>query len=535
MYIVPNSTVFILQGIPINNNYRHTIYFDSANAQYAYFRKHVKKTFTGVSYQREKRGWMRVECSADELYNCNYLMYQNTAYNNKWFYAFIESVEFVNNVTCEVTFTLDVMQTWFFDYTLQACFVEREHSASDAYFANTRAENIGFGELVCTKSINALQSQGFNDSYAAVITSTSYSSDSTPPTKLYGRFCPVFGYIGTTDEMRELITEFVSSGKESAILSTYIVPKLFSIGASNTHEMPTDVVEDVVPFEVTLNKIGTYTPRNKKLLCYPYNSIWISNNTGTINEYRPEDFVHQFNDEKTKDTVGFIINATGVTAPCMTIYPANYRNKDDNYDVGTSFAAFPPVPFTGDVYAAYMAQNRNSILASVENNLIGIGVNTAMSMIGSVATANPLGVITSGVQGITQGLTSIYTDINSLAAKQADMQNIPPNAHNLVQSDNLNASIGKLDFTIMQMQVKPEYAKMIDDYFDFFGYACNHVKVPNRNVRPHWTFTKTQGCTINANCPGDDEDMICKIYDNGITFWKNGDEVGNYTLDNSPT
>ena len=124
------------------------------------------------------------------------------------------------------------------------------------------------------------------------------------------------------------------------------------------------------------------------------------------------------------------------------------------------------------------------------------------------------------------------TNINSLAAKQADMQNIPPNAHNLVQSDNLNASIGKLDFTIMQMQVKPEYAKMIDDYFDFFGYACNHVKVPNRNVRPHWTFTKTQGCTINANCPGDDEDMICKIYDNGITFWKNGNEVGNYTLDN---
>ena len=176
-----------------------------------------------------------------------------------------------------------------------------------------------------------------------------------------------------------------------------------------------------------------------------------------------------------------------------------------------------------------MAQNRNSILASVENNLIGIGVNTAMSMIGSVATANPLGVITAGVQG----LTNIYTDINSLAAKQADMQNIPPNAHNLVQSDNLNASIGKLDFTIMQMQVKPEYAKMIDDYFDFFGYACNHVKVPNRNVRPHWTFTKTQGCTINANCPGDDEDMICRIYDNGVTFWRNGDEVGNYTLDNT--
>ena len=151
MYIVPNSTVFILSGIPINKNYQHTIYFDDANAQYNYFKKHVKKTFTGVSYQREKRGWMRVECSADELYNCNYIMYQNTAYNNKWFYAFIDSVEFVNNVTCEVTFTLDVMQTWFFDYTLQACFVDREHVADDTIFTHTVPENIGYGEPIVNK------------------------------------------------------------------------------------------------------------------------------------------------------------------------------------------------------------------------------------------------------------------------------------------------------------------------------------------------------------------------------------------------
>ena len=33
MYIVPNSKVYILSGIPINNNYQHTIYFDDADAQ----------------------------------------------------------------------------------------------------------------------------------------------------------------------------------------------------------------------------------------------------------------------------------------------------------------------------------------------------------------------------------------------------------------------------------------------------------------------------------------------------------------------
>ena len=35
--------------------------------------------------------------------------------------------------------------------------------------------------------------------------------------------------------------------------------------------------------------------------------------------------------------------------------------------------------------------------------------------------------------------------------------------------------------------------------------------------------------------PFDSDDMskICSIYDNGITWWKNGSEVGNYSLNNT--
>ena len=44
---------------------------------------------------------------------------------------------------------------------------------------------------------------------------------------------------------------------------------------------------------------------------------------------------------------------------------------------------------------------------------------------------------------------------------------------------------------------------------------------------------KTVGATVTGSVPADDMKKICSIYDNGITFWKNGSEVGQYNLDNT--
>ena len=52
--------------------------------------------------------------------------------------------------------------------------------------------------------------------------------------------------------------------------------------------------------------------------------------------------------------------------------------------------------------------------------------------------------------------------------------------------------------------------------------------------RPHWNYVKTIDCSISGSVPSDDEKTICNIFDKGITFWKNGNEIGNYSLDNRP-
>ena len=111
MYISPNTTVRLLHNVPLDPTYDHTIYFDSQANQTNYFISKQKRAFTKNTYQRHTRDTMKVAVLADEIFDCNYMMFQNTAYGNKWFYAFITSIEYVNNVTSIVTYQIDVLQT----------------------------------------------------------------------------------------------------------------------------------------------------------------------------------------------------------------------------------------------------------------------------------------------------------------------------------------------------------------------------------------------------------------------------------------
>ena len=119
-------------------------------------------------------------------------------------------------------------------------------------------------------------------------------------------------------------------------------------------------------------------------------------------------------------------------------------------------------------------------------------------------------------------------------AKTKDMQAVPPQARGRTQTESLLAGTGRYGFTFYTLSIKAENARIIDDYFTRYGYACRKIKQPNRKVRPHWTYTKTIGCTISGELPADDIAKICSIFDNGITYWTNGSIIGDYSPDNSP-
>ena len=115
-----------------------------------------------------------------------------------------------------------------------------------------------------------------------------------------------------------------------------------------------------------------------------------------------------------------------------------------------------------------------------------------------------------------------------------DIKNTPSQTHGQSQTDSLNPGMRRVKFSFYSLSIKAQFARIIDDYFTRYGYATNRTKVPNRNARPFWTFTKTAGCTIRGSIPADSAVSICNIYNAGITFWKDPYAIGNYSLDNRP-
>ena len=178
MYIQPETNIRILRNEPLDTTYENTIHFNGTKEQYNYFVSLEKYNLTRYTYQRVKRGVCRVGIKADNLFDCNYMMFQNTAYGNKWFYAFITSVEFVNNECAEIAFTIDVMQTWYFDYRVWESFVVREHSASDNIGDNLLDDNLELGEyFIDNFEDSGVVNQG---GYNVVMASTFYGQSLQP-------------------------------------------------------------------------------------------------------------------------------------------------------------------------------------------------------------------------------------------------------------------------------------------------------------------------------------------------------------------
>ena len=50
----------------------------------------------------------------------------------------------------------------------------------------------------------------------------------------------------------------------------------------------------------------------------------------------------------------------------------------------------------------------------------------------------------------------------------------------------------------------------------------------DRTLSGFWNFVQTQGAIIGGDMPATSKEAIGRIFDGGITFWHNGDQIGNY-------
>lgn len=517
MYIEPNTVIKILKDCPLDNSYDHTIFFTSASAQFSFFNEHTKYTLDKQSYQRVKRGYMRVSIQAENLYDCNYLMFQNTSFGTKWFYAFIKSVEYVNNVTSEIEFEIDVMQTWFFDYTFKKSFVEREHAIDDTIGANTVPERVELGDYI-SDGVDGTEMLG-NKSIVVAAT-FQYFPESNEivdmPGTMYGGVYSGLCYnaFPTTEtgeaNVTKLIQKASEAGKDNGIVAIFMIPTSMLTDSKGSGKKYT------ISKSKNINSLGSYTPRNNKLYTYPYNFLYVTNIQGNSAAYPYEYF--------SGSTCEFVLGGDCSPNPSCILYPLNYKGAQANIDEKLTLSGWPQCAYNTDAYKAWLAQNSASLATGGITSVMSAGVGVA----GALVMSNPV------TAGIAIGMTavSLFTKIANTVATVHEHSIMPRQAHGSTGSTTMEA-LGLLDFAFMHKHIKPEYAEIIDGYFDMYGYATNRVKIPNRNGRPHWNYVKVLGAVLVGSVPADDMKLITNIYEKGITFWNNGYDVGNYSLDNS--
>lgn len=525
--IVPSSNIILLRT-PIELDNKNNLTFNSVQAQLAYFNSLPHTEITDATYQR-KEGVIKYPALVDSIMSYNYCMYQNENFSNKWFFAFITNMEFVNNNVTNISIETDVWQTYMFDITFRNSFVEREHVNNDSVGLHTLPEGLETGEYVCNQHVIDDHMDNIMSDLTYVLSSTVslYDTDSS------GKHLAVTGglyngiYSGTKyyrlseAGLNAKLQELAQSGQIDAINGLFIAPTSLTAIAS---EMSPQIVNSNGPQTYTnsISKQTTlngYTPKNNKLKCYPFNYLLVSNNNGTANVMHYEDF---------GSSCTFKIDMAITPGCSIRMIPTNYKGVSEADEYGINMGKLPICSYNVDMYTNWMTQNSINVAGhTISSDDINVGMassNALLGTIGNIASGNYLGAVNSGING-AGGIANAL-----IAKKQHEL--VPPQTRGNLNAGDVITSEGKNTFHFYKMSIKQEYAKCIDDYFSMFGYLVNSVKTPNITGRRNWNYIKTIDINITGNIIQEDLQKIKNIFNNGVTLWHNPATYLDYSQNN---
>ena len=284
----------------------------------------------------------------------------------------------------------------------------------------------------------------------------------------------------------------------------------------------------------TLTSNG-YTPHNNKLYTYPYCLIQLSNNNGGIANYMYEYFDNK-NDCQIK------VNGTVSQGGSIIAYPLNYKGRSSNWDEPLDMAKFPTCSWNTDSYTNWLTQNgvsRSNRYRYAQEDLYQGYWNAASGVATSLMSGISPESITKTFISTADTMINTYKNhdraIDSLEEENYRAKLVPDAINNGTATPEVLYSMGTFEYTAWALTITGERAKQIDSYFDRFGYTVNNYDniVQAITSRSKWNYIKTADCHINANIPDEDLVQIEELFNNGITFWKNPNEVYRYDLGGS--
>ena len=572
MNISPESTIRLLKA-PLEQDQENQLTFANLTAQTNYFKSLTYIESDDCSYQRETRT-IRFPACIDDIRNYNYLMYQNTDYSSKWFYAFITGMEYASDNVTFISFSIDVIQTFYFDFVYKPSFIEREHVANDDYYANLMLENLDVGDFIAAKKWEPYDFVQFPDADAAWSTRVVFgtSVDAYNPTNMrggvYDNIPSGVSYYGADindwQTIQNLMQDITDAGKGDSITGLFLLPRCLCWLMKDFDPMqdpsrPNALVDPLNPLsngfdwsipqtDPFILKFGNYTPHNKKLYNSEFTYFLVSNSAGNCIILKPE----------LGAGTGCGLTIYGTVAPsgsCIAV-PHNYAGQTYNFEESLTLGKYPQLNFATDQYTNWLAVNswaltKTGISAGLDAlDSTATGFKTAMNIgsdFGSAALNVMGGNLASGIKGISSGINNLVggyqsmthslvsagTKVGDIVHEKKMAKRIPPNFGGNAAAGDVMGAIEEIKFKVYEMQITENYARRIDSYFDMFGYQVNILKNINFTSRKNWNYIKTSVCNILGDVPQWAIDEAKAIFNKGLTFWHDPTTFLDYSQNNS--
>lgn len=535
--VTPITTIKLCRGVKTDPSYSDVLTHANRTTQFNYYSKKAKKTCTNAVPVRNNV--MRVPYCYDDIYDCNYVMWQNANFTDKWFYGFIRSMSWVNINVTEIKIEMDVWETWQFDLTFKTCFVERMHVSDDKIGKYKAPEPFD----VSNKLMRLVDTTSYGTSYKIAIF---YVPDYD--------FEPALGYRGLThfcvdrvvapgdvvNAFNEYLKPLIDEGLQDNIIGAVMVPSFVTSIGKHTYNKTLD--------RRRFHDLDGYHPANNKLLTFPYNSLRVSTQNGLQGEYWFEEF--------EDNNMQFVV--CGCASLDMMLYGdfENYlrthstRDSIPNQPYTNVVSGFPQCMLTGIQSLGY-AQAASALamqaVAGVKefsstivqglsgqnsgrgNNLINKLMNTPgarvisefknESMIGQAATKT-LETLGNAIGGITEAKLN---DVNREA--QPDYAHITS-----LPSSTTGWAVFDGEFQFLHSYIDAERAERYDTYLTRWGYSIQGIAAPQLKTREVFNYVKTRDCNCFGNIYMPDLLSIRKMFDDGVTLWheERGYEPGDW-------
>lgn len=482
----------------------------------------------------------------EQCLQANYIAFQNPDYSNKWFFAWIDDVIYKGDKNTEITFTVDAWSTWYDKWQKKVCFINRQHTNNDSIGANTLPENLDVGDVV-QEVITEDSSYGNEYGYWIAVASNwkikdgsngneplevnkgiQYAGITVYDNTVFGTQLFFFN-ITELSSFTDLYLFLLRTNNDKHIADVeniFIVPDI-AIEQSKLTQHNASVVNqnfsfytmsyDTTPqrFNTVINKLTSfsdYTPKNNKCFVYPYNYLLVSNNQGSNNIYKYEDF----NSDNCVFENQFSLSIGG----SGRIVPKNYKRMATNDDEALALGKYPTCAWSSDAFVNWLTQN------SV-NMAVSLGLTA-----GSIATTIATGGTTLPVLA---GATTTVANTASNQIGQFYQASLLPNISGGQANGDIIWTANRNRFSFRQMRAKTEYMKIIDDYFTRFGYAVRKLETPNITGRKCWNYVEIGSSEEigYGEVPTKFMNTINNACRKGVTIWHNHANIGNYDLNNS--